>query len=300
MQIHEVFYYPKKGVSNRNVIVARLPLPDTNRSQALRALYPHHKIGSIRPIQPLRDHGQYTYWWLSFDYPGPTVNIPTEDERTQAASQALSDAERSVDYALTKLGIEHRHSYSWPDGSVVYAIRLTPEKDISSVVEQINSTMRQLEEDPITLRWSFCYDKKRTFRKIKFGAQRVTVESFGQIESPWESDPHKVGALNWVDFFEKEFRWRLLKDSGEQHGNLVHRAFRAGIEEAFGHQRLFHYQVRPTEIALRNGAQPASEEECTAYVGAYALGKVLLTLNLPDGAAQKPWRLLYDEGEPKP
>lgn len=297
MQLYKVFYYPKKGVTNKMVAVLNLPLPDMYRSQALRALYPNHRIGEIRPIgKPLKDTGQYSYWQLSFNYSeGPWVGNPGDDEHSRAASRALSEAENVVEYALLKLGIEHRHTYSWPDGSIFYAIR-TQEKDISRLVHLINQEMKGLRANPVTIKWSFTHDKKRVNKTATYGNRSVQVKDSYPIKSPWESDPHKYGVLNWVEYFEKTRSWSKKDKSAEDHNNPVHRAFRAGFEEAFGHQRLYHYSVKPSPFAPKD-ARVASEEECTAYVAAYGLGKMLLTLSLPDGVAQKPWRLLLDESE---
>ncbi len=300
MQLHEIVYLPKKGEESAEV-VEHFPLPDRFPSLALRAIHPRHKVFSVRPFgQPLIDRGQYLYWHLSFSYaPGPYIGNLGDDEASRQASAAVSEAGMIVECALMKLGVEHCHAYSWPDGSLYFVIRRTQD-DLSALIPRINAEMRAIYDEPVTLRWSYTRDKKtkkREYLKSTYGTRLVSVSGAIPIEDPWESDPHKMGCLNWVDYFERDLSWRRERKSGEDVENPQHQAFRAGMEEAFGHQRLFHYRVRPSEYALKKGREPATNEECAAYVAAYVLGKVLLALRLPAGVSQKPWRLLLDEDE---
>jgi len=308
MQVFEIAYEPKLSSRGRtggplDPIKEYLPLDDNRITPVLRALHPEHRVTGIRPFgKPLKDRGQYTYWHMSFRYDvGPFINIPTDSDADREASKNLCNAERSVNFALTRLGLEYKSTYSWPDGSLCYAIRTT-EKSISGLIPKINSEMAKLAEAPRPFRASHTYEKKRTHRRGVYGAFPVTVENVSQIATPFESDPHKAECLNYVEFFESKPYWRrfnkaVMGKDPEDTKNPEHQAFRAGFEEAFGHQRLFHYTVKPSDYVISRDGEPASNEVCAAYVAAYALGKVLLTLALPDGAYQKPWRLLYDEGE---
>jgi len=61
----------------------------------------------------------YRYYSMSFSYSG-LFNIAGREEmgREARADFVLSLAERLVESTLEQNGIEYRHQYSWPDGSL--------------------------------------------------------------------------------------------------------------------------------------------------------------------------------------
>jgi len=67
------------------------------------------------------------YYQLSFYYPGPTVNIPSDSECSRDASQANFDADDAISLRVKTAKLEMRHAYAWPDGSLYKYIR-TPQK----------------------------------------------------------------------------------------------------------------------------------------------------------------------------
>jgi hypothetical protein len=62
------------------------------------------------------------YYYIEFCYPGPYANFP--DKTTEDACKANADADRMVEEkAAAEAGLEMRHAYSWPDGSLCKYIK---------------------------------------------------------------------------------------------------------------------------------------------------------------------------------
>lgn len=301
MRLHEITFTPLKG-TGLSTVYETLPLEKAERTEALSGMYPHHKVAKIRPLQVLKDRGQYTYWNLSFDHEGPFCRMMASDDAHRVAAKALSNAARCVELALLRQKHEFKSGYMAPDGSLFYIIRIDRTLHIDAVVKLIDEELKRISDRPFKLRTAFVRNKKRTRLVAEFGS-RVKVGTVYPIASPYEGDPFTRDCLNYVEVFESplhcEERW--AQAMAEDPSNPLHEAFREGMQEAFGHQRLYYHNVLPSEFVCVPNVPPASEEACATYVAAYTLGKILLTLLLPEGATQKPWRLLYDEGQkPKP
>ena len=58
------------------------------------------------------------YFILEFDYPGPRVNSPGDDDVSRAASIALENAIKYAEYLLGQGNIKNKHAYAWTDGSL--------------------------------------------------------------------------------------------------------------------------------------------------------------------------------------
>lgn len=298
MQMYEVTYEPKNGTGG-TTLSEKLVLACDKVTDIVRAIHPKHKVRGLVPVSPpLKDLGQYTYWTLSFRYSGKTASLMNDDETVGIASRYLAHAERSVAYVLTKLQIEAKHSYSWPDGSLYYTIR-TLAADVSGLVHDINRELEALHTTPFSIRKPrLDASGKRCYVRSEFGKVHVVVDSYNQITDPFTCDPHKAGSLNYVDYFETLPYWaRDLSKDFEDFTNPLHQAFRSGFEEAFGHHRLFYYKVLPSKFTFSGQGESANDDLCAAYTSAYLLAKLLLTLWLPDPAKQPAWSLLYDEGE---
>jgi hypothetical protein len=69
-------------------------------------------------------------YFVSFRRPGPYNNFPDDSENSQAACHATYRACETIEKILAEAGWPHRHSYSWPDGSLCYYVDdrgLTPD-----------------------------------------------------------------------------------------------------------------------------------------------------------------------------
>jgi len=74
-------------------------------------------------------------------YEGPKDNgCPDDSEESEKAQRALTAAENEVDSALK--GLETKHAYSWPDGSLYKYIRIDGPVDISVLRQALAALLK--------------------------------------------------------------------------------------------------------------------------------------------------------------
>jgi len=200
MQMFEVKYVPENGTGS--TISEHLVLSCDRPTYAVRAMHPGHKVLSLTPVSgPLKDVGQYTYWMLDFSYSGKSASMLSDEETLGIASKYLSYAEHSVDYVLAKLRLEAKPSYAWPDGSLYYVVRTTT--SIADIAQDINRELEALNANP----FSIASHIENVDARVEFGKSRVFVRGYDQIANPFLANPHKAGAVNYVEYFETLPYW---------------------------------------------------------------------------------------------
>ena len=70
------------------------------------------------------------YFIVEFSYTGPRVNIISDNKATDDASDALIAADQLVmDKLQLEQGIQCKHAYSWPDGSLYKYVKTDLEQE---------------------------------------------------------------------------------------------------------------------------------------------------------------------------
>lgn len=67
----------------------------------------------------------YFYYTVDFWYPGVSVNMPGDYPASRQADKDHDAAYQDAVDAITTLGWEYKHCYSWPDGSLYLFLRCT-------------------------------------------------------------------------------------------------------------------------------------------------------------------------------
>lgn len=80
------------------------------------------------------------YYSVSFSYPRPGRynNINYDNATDSDENKALNDANKIVESTLAILGINHRHYYSWPDGTLIKWIE--SDMELIPLREMLNRT----------------------------------------------------------------------------------------------------------------------------------------------------------------
>lgn len=289
MQNYKVTYVPKtttKVSRKAGTVVEVVPLADPN-SSVLRALHPNMRMVSVVPTgEHLKDVGQYAYYSLDISYsPGPYRGNLCEDEGTRLASNAATEAEHTLILALTRLRLEYQHSYSWPDGALYYDIRILASEDIADVKSRIDKECEEIQRNPIKLKYK--YKNSTTFSTYEVGAQQVRVKTPRRYDYPWESEGRGF-TINMVDSFENDPLYMRMKhnEDAKDYENKLHTSFERGMQEAYGHPKLFY--IRLIE---------RTEEEINTFAAGYILGKLILALTVPDNVSMQPWTFVYEPGQ---
>lgn len=81
----------------------------------------------------------YSYVRISFHYPGPYTNFPSNDPATASAFNHETEIEKT----LTDGGFDWRHEYSWSDGSCYKWVRTL---DVNELMMKLNDVFKDKEE----------------------------------------------------------------------------------------------------------------------------------------------------------
>lgn len=115
-----------------------------------------------------------SYFQLSFSYSGPVVNMLDDDEESVDASKANTAANKNAVIVLDRLKqdgkiIEHKHAYSWPDGSLYRFVSAPDTLDDSALHSLVSKTIQTCRfQDDLRIMRVYCEKPDKDPNKVSY------------------------------------------------------------------------------------------------------------------------------------